>query len=280
MILLMGASGYIGNYLFNEFKKENIDILGTYLQNKIPEAIKFDLEKDSISGLNLENKIDYLIISAAANPKPDISKKYWNNSYLINVTKTKELIDYCFKNNITPVYISTDNIFDGKKGNYKEGDERNPLNSYGQIKYEIENYLLSSEKSFLLLRMGKTFKTIKDDPTLFTNMKAGDKLNLATDQVFTPLYLKDLYEFMKKAIQENYTGIFHLASVHPTTRYHIAKTTRDFFNIKDVELIPCSIESLGLLEKRPKLIDLNVEKYKKLMGKKQEEIEHFLRMIK
>ena len=50
------------------------------------------------------------------------------------LTKTKNVIDYCFENNIVPIYISSDGVFDGLKGGYIETDKKNPTNCYGAIK--------------------------------------------------------------------------------------------------------------------------------------------------
>ena len=228
-------------------------------------------------------KVRYAIIAAAANAKIDESKIYWDYNYKVNVVRTKSLIDYCFKNGIIPIYLSSDSVFDGVKGNYREEDERKPVNCYGKIRYEVENHLISSKKPYVILRAGRVFGT-DIEVTLITDMlkamRRGKSLKCATDQVFTPLYIKDLFNFVKIIIEKKYTGIFHLASLKATNRYEIAKAIQNFFKLKDVKISPCKISSLGLLDKRAKLIDLNISKYKSLTGYEEKPIEHFLRMIK
>ena len=283
-LLITGASGYIGNYLFGQFKKENFDVLGTYFRNKKEGLLYFDLEKMSIDELRINlKKIRYVIILAAANAKIDESKIHWGYNYKINVVRVKSLIDYCFKHNIVPIYISSDGVFDGLKGNYREEDERNPINSYGRIRYEVENHIINSKKPYVILRAGRLFGTNIEDGTLITDMlkdmRRGKSLKCATDQVFTPLYIKDLFNFVKIIIKKKYTGIFHLASLKATNRYEIARAIQNFFKLKNVKIYPCKINSLGLLDKRAKLTDLNISKYKSLTGHEEKQIEHFLRMI-
>ena len=87
----------------------------------------------------------------------DETKKNWQNSYYINVERVKAIIDYCFKNKVIPIYISSDAVFDGSKGNYSENDKKNPILSYGKIKNEVENYLLNSNNFFLIVRIGRVF---------------------------------------------------------------------------------------------------------------------------
>lgn len=284
-ILIVGASGYIGNYLFNQLKKENFNVFGTYCRNKKEGLLYFDLESMGFDELGLgAKKIDYVIIAAAANAKIDESKIHWDYNYKVNVVMTKRLIGHCFKNNITPIYLSSDGVFDGVKGNYKEEDKRNPVNCYGKIRYEVENYLIRSKKPYVILRAGRVFGTDIGDGTLITDMlksmRKGKSLRCATDQIFTPIYIKDLFDFVKLVIKNKYTGIFHLASLKATNRYEIARAIRNFFKLKDAKIHPCKIDSLGLLDKRAKLTDLNIAKYKKLAGYKEKPIEHFLNLIR
>ncbi len=283
MILILGASGYIGSYLFSRFKKESLEVTGTYFQNKSPGKIYFDLESMSLSDIPVARaKWDYVIISAASNTKIDDCRTYLDYSYKTNVIKTKGIIDYCHLNDIVPVYFSTDHVFDGKKGNYTESDERNPINCYGQMKYEVENYLIESGKSYLILRMSKVFGVDLDDGTLISsmvkNIKSTRMLTCADDQLMTPLFVDDLAQFTLTLIENKYTGIFHLASTKAVTRYEIGLAIQKYFNL-DASVNTCKINSFGLLEKRPILTNLNITKYKEITGYKEPEISNFLGMI-
>lgn len=284
MILILGASGYIGNYLFERLKRQGLDVIGTYFKNKKEGMLYFDLERTRLDELGLDaQKTGYVIISAAANTKIDNSKIHWDNSRYLNVEKIKGVIDYCFQNGIVPIYISTDNVFDGRKGRYSETDQRNPVNCYGRIKYEVEDYLLASDKPFIILRVGKVFGVRIKDNTLITEMletlAAKKKMRLAVDQLFTPVYIEELADFIQSAISGNYRGIFHLASTKPTTRHAIALAIQKRFNLEANNVIACQIDSLGLLDQRPKLIDLDISKYKKLTGCQEKDIEHYLNLI-
>lgn len=276
MILILGASGRIGGYLFNRFKQDGIDVAGTYCNSKKQGLMHFSLESAALKDLGVNPS--HIIFCAAANPSPELSGKM-ENSYDANVTKTINLIDACFESNIVPIYISSDNVFDGEKGNYKETDKTNPLNNYGKIKCEVENHLIASQKPYILLRMGKVFGI--DDTLIletFKNLKQRIKTPYATDQLFTPTYSEDLYEFVKKAIANNYHGVFHLGSTKALTRYEVAQRIKEYFGM-NAEIIPARINELGLSEKRPVKIDLNIDKYVNLTGKKERDLEYFLKKI-
>jgi dTDP-4-dehydrorhamnose reductase len=284
MILVLGSSGYIGNYLYQRFREESWDIMGTYCHNKNDGMLHFDMENMEIDETKLDiDKVKYVILSAAVNATIDESKKQWERSYNVNVVKMKKVINYFLNNNIVPIYISTDNVFGGAKGKYSETDERNPINSYGQIRYEIEDYLTETGSRFVVLRMGKVFGSEIDDGTLITSilkaMREGQKITCAEDQFLTPLYIEDLFDSIRTLIDNEFYGVFHLTSLKKTTRYEIAKSVKKYFGLNDVEIITCKINSLGLLEKRPLLTDLDDYKFRKMTGAKCKDIDYYLGLI-
>lgn len=282
MILILGASSRLGGHLYKHFKREAFEVVGTHCNNKQSGTLYFNLEHMVFDDLILDANPTHVIITLAANPRPELTKQDLGYSYKINVEKTKELLDDCFKKKIIPIYISTDNVFDGKKGNYRETDQTNPVNSYGAMKCEIENHIFRHSEPYLVLRMGKVFGLQNDNTLIFEtllSLKSGKSIVYASDQVFSPFYAMDLYEFVRDAIRYNYQGIFHLASVKPTTRYDVAKTIAAYFKIKNAQITPCNINEIGLKEQRPLKIDLDITKYTKLTGKSAMELEHFLNLV-
>lgn len=287
MITIIGASGYIGHSLFDRFKDDHFKINGTYSQHPLPGLFHLDLtENDLLARLQLRvsgSEDSYMVIAAAAHARPDASKIHWDESYNINVVKIREILDYCFMKKIIPIYLSTDNVFDGFKGGYGEADSKNPLNSYGAIKHEVEEYIFRSRKPNVILRLGKVFGINFHDGTFFTSMlkemKEKEEIHCATDQVFTPCYIEDLYLAIKNIIEEKYLGVFHLASLKRLNRYEVALAIKNKFNMVNIPIIPCTIDSLGLLEPRPKLIDLNINKWKQLTGFKEKSLDFYLSLI-
>lgn len=282
MILILGASSRLGGHLYKHLKREAFEVVGTHCNSKQSGTLHFNLEHMGLDDLIPDAHPTYVIVALAANPRPELTTQDLEYAYKINVEKTKKLLDDCFRRNIIPIYISTDNVFDGKQGNYRETDRTNPLNSYGAMKYEVENHIFSHSEPYLLLRMGKVFG-IQNDNTLILEtlsaLKSGKRMVCATDQVFSPCYAMDLYDFVRDAIRHNYLGVFHLASVKPTTRYEVAKTMAEYFKVKNAEIIPCKINEIGLKEQRPLKIDLNIAKYTEVTGKKAVELEHFLNLF-
>jgi dTDP-4-dehydrorhamnose reductase len=284
MITVLGASGYIGGYLFRRLREDGVKAAGTYCRRPQANLLFFDLNVSQPDELpRSADGADYLIIAAAEEARIDQTLLNWERAYLANVVRTKALIDYCFTEGITPVYFSTDNVFNGEKGGYREGDARNPINGYGRIRNEIEDYLLSSARGFLLLRLGRVLGAGAGDDTLISGMarQMRDKrvMLCADDQRFTPVYIEDLYSFIKHAVTNGLRGVFHLASFDPLTHYTIALGLRRQLGFSGAEVIACKINSLGLLEKRPLLIDLDDTKAREAAGFRHRRLEDFLALF-
>ena len=126
--IVIGASGKIGKYYFNNKKK---DLLLTYNKNKIKNGIKFNILTDKIETLVNKNKI-FKVVLLSSYSDPDYCIKNKKRSKLLNVTKTKKIISYFIKKNIYFIFFSTEFVFDGNKGDYTELSKTNPINLYGK----------------------------------------------------------------------------------------------------------------------------------------------------
>ena len=224
-----------------------------------------------------------MILSAESHKKLDDYKKHWNEAYHINVYCLKKFIDSCFKREIFPIHISTDNVFDGFKGNYKEDDVRNPITCYGEMRYKIENHITEASMPFAILRMGSVFGVQQGDGTIVTSLynkiKQTQQVLCAADQVITPIFIGDLISFISNVIEKDYEGVFHIASTNPITRYEIAKEIVKYLKIDKNLIKPCKINSLNILEKRPLNLSLDITKYKKLIKFSENNVQYYLKMI-
>lgn len=123
MILLTGGSGLLGKHL------------APLINNCIaPSHLEFD-----ILNPKLDANIDF-IIHCAGYTDVNKAEEEKRECYKLNVEGTKNIIKWsCEK---TPIlYISTDSVFDGKKGMYKESDIPNPCNFYSITKLLAEHCL-------------------------------------------------------------------------------------------------------------------------------------------
>ena len=153
-ILITGVSGLVGgNLAYIYSKKHQID--GIYNKNKVSishcNTFSLDLTKKHILDSVIE-KYDAIIHCASpTNLDYCEQNKLYTDEHIYGATEN--ILNNAIKNDSFFVYISTNAVFDGKKGDYTEEDEPNPLNYYGKVKVRTEE-LVRSYKNHCILRIG------------------------------------------------------------------------------------------------------------------------------
>lgn len=283
MILVLGASGFIGRHVFRHLRDNGVEAVGTFCHREEPDLVQFDLARDDVDAVLDLYPISSVICVAESHKRLDDYRRFHAEAQAINVMGMQRFLQACFRRGIKPVYVSTDNVFDGTKGNYSEGDRRNPVTSYGRMRYEVENSILSASDPHVILRAGRVFGVETGDGTLLTELVArlssGETVDCAVDQVFTPLFVNELSSFLLEACERELCGTYHIASSDPITMLDIAEKIKAFHQMSEARIRPCLMNSLGLLDKRPLKIDLNAAKYYQTTGEVPKAIEDYLQQI-
>ena len=205
-IYLIGASGSMGWPLFN-FLRKKYSVVGTYNKNFKKNLIKFSFrnQKDKNKILkNLSSKDVFIILSAETNVK-------WvhqnpKKSFEINSTLTKKFINDLIKKNVKIIYLSSAEVFNGRKGFYKESSKPNPVNVYGKTKHIVEKHLTKSNyDNYHIIRTGRNVNMtdeyrcmIKD--TYLTLLSKDPKM--AYDNFFTITHMDDFNKSIEKLIKK------------------------------------------------------------------------------
>jgi len=153
--LIIGASSDLGRALFRHLESVSSETLkGTYNSKPFPGGLKLDLATESDFGQLgfLDDKTTVVVLSAISDP----STVYQNKSFSrgINVLGIKRLLDFCRRRGSKVVFASSVEALDGSEAPQTEEVERRPLNEYGRMKAEIEEYLLEtfSPGTFTIVR--------------------------------------------------------------------------------------------------------------------------------
>lgn len=285
-ILIFGASGFLGDKLMQHYARTKKKVAGTYANTKKKNLIKFDLEDPNLKSLNLNlNDFSHAIICSSITAM-DRCKTEPEKTYRINVTGIKKLISQLYDVGITPIFISTDYVFDGKKGNYSEQDARAPVLEYGNHKKEVEDYLINSdpEKKYLIIRTAKLYSISEEDDTIISSiikdLKSGKRLKMAVDQVFSPTYVEDVCKAIDILIDKKATGCYNVCSDDAISRYELAKMIRQELGIKSGSIKPCSLKDFKFEENRPLNTSMSNKKFKELTGFKFTTIKEAIDKIK
>jgi len=175
----------------------------------------------------------------------------------LNIEAVKYLTQICAKLNIHFIQISTDFIFDGIKGIYKETDLPNPLSLYGHSKLKAENIVKSSGINFSILRTilvyGKGVNLKRNNIVLWVKdmLENNKEISIVDDQHRMPTYVEDLALVCKLSIDKNIRGVYHVSSNELLSIFEIANQIATVFGLDKNLIKPISTKTLNQKAVRP-----------------------------
>lgn len=240
-VLIIGASGFIGRHLYQYCKQEDICVVGTYYENKVDkEYIFFDMYRQSFSSLleRLPKNIclkEMVVVLCSANASIDSCKMNEEFSYKLNVQRTKELLMDLRRLKIKTVFLSSEAVFDGKKGLYTEEDIPKPITVYGRQKYEIENYISDNLENVLIFRISRAVGSCFGEKDIFHDffqkIYHNERIICLKDQSFCLTEVGDISRAIILAASMDLQGIYHISSNNYITRYELAELySNEIFN--------------------------------------------------
>ena len=277
---VIGGSSSIGKVFFKTYKKK-IKFATSFSQKKT-FFIKFDILNDKIEGLLKNKKITHLVIFAAES-KPDECYKFKHKTKKINYLNIIKIIKYSLKKKITPIIFSSEFVFSGKTKNNSEKHKPKPILEYGEQKLDIEKFVIKNKLPVIVFRLAKVYGDNLNDNTLITqsiiDLKKNDSLKVASDQYFSPVYVRDVAKAIDLAAKQNILGLYNLSGPRRYNRYQIVKKINKSFNLNR-KIYPVSIDLFKLPEKRPKYVSLNNKKLKKAINYNFKTVEEIIKKIK
>jgi len=249
-ILVFGVDGFLGNYFYRAFEENQQPVIGFGRRTGLP----FDLNTD-IDISNITPRPSHALITAGVT-KIAKCQNDPQGSHLINVERTFALAASLCRMEIIPVVFSSDYVFDGKDGPFTEKSLPNPLNEYGKQKFALEKLLEENfPGKYLLFRLPKVYSIDPQKKNLLTEiieaLRQDKSLFAATDQIFNPVDIRDVFEEIHRKIQENARGLFNLGGYQRISRYELCLLIKDELAIKKGEIIPIKLKDLNESFTRP-----------------------------
>jgi len=205
---------------------------------------------------------------------------------MVNMEGTRNIAEQSKKYNFFMIYVSTDYVFSGTKGLYKETDETNPINNYGLTKLKGEKIVKKLLKEWCIVRpsviYGSTPAAGKVNFALWLiqNLRQKEAVKIITDQWVSPTLNTNLAEMILEITERRLNGIYHLAGATSLNRYKFAQLIADTFNLQKTLIIPANSNEMNWIARRPKNTTLNVEVTSRTLKNKPLEIEEALGRLK
>ncbi|MGB0882106.1 MAG: SDR family oxidoreductase [Vicingaceae bacterium] len=263
-ILITGSNGLLGQKLIYLLSgKSNLQLLATSKgENRIHKKEGYQYQSLNITNENevLAIVADFkpdVIINTAAMTNVDACETDKELCWDLNVNAVKCLIEASELNNVHLIHLSTDFVFDGESGPYKETDEPNPLSYYGESKYEAEKLLEASNIKWSIARTiivyGITENMSRSNIVLWAKeaLEKGNPLTIVDDQFRSPTLAEDLAEGCWLIAQTGKTGIYHLSGKDVMSIIELVYRVADFYNLDKSIITPIKSASLNQAAKRP-----------------------------
>jgi len=242
-ILVTGSEGQLGR-CFSSFFKEKYTILN-------PSEVDFDITDQNKVKNFLKKYNPDIILNCAAMTDVDGCENNPEIAEKVNALSIKSMLEI-FQGFF--VHISTDYVFDGKEGPYKEEDNVNPISIYGKTKLLGEEIIIKNSKQWAILRTNVLFGI--DSKASFVNwvvnsLKFDKDINVVDDQINNPIWINDFATIIDLVISNNINGLFHIGSDTFCSRYEFAHMIAEIFDLKKEKIHPITTESLNQIALRP-----------------------------
>lgn len=291
-ILITGSNGLLGQKIVKRCLKHHIDFIAT---SKGPNRNPLCPENKYRSlDITVQHEVDELvaelhptaIIHTAAITNVDYCEDHPEECRLVNVKATEFLFHAAVRHNIHFELLSTDFVFDGENGPYKETDVVNPLSTYAKSKADAEEILLKSDyKNWSVARTIIVYGTgigLSRSNMILWALDALPKnqvMNIVNDQFRAPTWADDLAYGCVEIVLRSQTGIFHLSGPETLSISDIVIRIAKKINADTSLINQISSATLNQAAKRPPRTGFVLTKANSLLDYRPKTLEETIELL-
>jgi dTDP-4-dehydrorhamnose reductase len=264
-----GCAGLLGQSLLPALEKRYKIVGIGHKAGGAHSALVVDVSQRAETMRSIIGIAPQVVVHAAAQTDVDYCELHKDLARKVNVDGTRNVADACERIRANLVFISTDYVFDGAKGNYVESDRASPINFYGLTKLEGERIAAASSNS-LVIRSSVLYgwhpSKLNFVTWILQGLRKQENLRVACDQFNSPTFAMNLALVICKAIDSNINGILHVGGSERISRFEFAQKIAKKFDLDRSFLIPIKMEKLNWIAKRPRDSSLDSGKAEKDFG--------------
>jgi dTDP-4-dehydrorhamnose reductase len=286
-LLITGASGLYGSKLAQLALDRNIEVYSSDIQSLTVYGnfVKLDISgKEQVAEAFKTIKPDVVVHAATLT---DVDKCETNKelAWKVNVEGTKNIADAARSTGSFLIYISTDYVFNGEKGRYKETDNPDPINYYGLTKLKAEEIVQTRPEYFIArpsVIYGSTPAAGKVNFALWLieTLRKGARVKIVTDQWNTPTLNTSLAEMTLEVIERRLTGIYHLCGATRVSRLEFAEQIAEIFELNKGLIDSVLSSQFTWPAKRPMDSSLDTSKAQETLQNKPLKMDDALKQLK
>ncbi len=227
-----------------------------------------------------------VVVHAASMTDVDKSETNKELAWKTNVEGTHIVAEEAAKSRIFMLYISTDYVFKGDKGNYTEEDTPAPVNYYGLTKLKAEDAVKEHAADFCIARPCVIYGAspaagkINFGLWLINKLRCKERTRIVTDQWITPTLNANLAEMTLEIADRRLTGIYHVSGATRLSRLEYAELVAEIFDLDTKYIVPVTLADMDWLAKRPRDSSLDTTKAQRKLKRKPLQIREALGRLK
>jgi dTDP-4-dehydrorhamnose reductase len=249
-VLITGANGLLGQALVRRMSRfPEYDMLATARDDE-PRLAEYSggyapldiTDPDRIEAL-FQDFTPNVVINCAAMTDVDRCSEDRDACWAVNADAVADLATACRQVGARLIQVSTDFVFDGADGPYREDARPDPVNYYGRSKLAGENAVREAGlskwgivRTVLVYGTGEGLSRSNIVLWIIDKLSRGEPLHMVTDQWRTPTYAEDLAAGIERMVHYEKTGIYHLSGREMVSIHELAHTVADVFDL-DASLI-------------------------------------------
>ncbi len=279
-ILVTGANGLLGQHLVKLLVEEGYAVVATGKgENRLPAEIggrltyyAVDITDEAAVHQLFETERPKVVVHAAAVTQVDECQLNQERCEAVNVKATAQLVLEAETVSGHFIYLSTDFVFDGENGPYREDDHLNPVSWYGFTKVQAESIVETAELPWTIVRTclvyGNVLQGTRSNIISWVkqNLEQGKTIRVVNDQWRTPTYVGDLAKGILLVIQKKATGIYHLSGRDKRTPYEMALETAAYAGLDASLIEKADASSFRQPAKRPPATGFDISKAEEELG--------------
>lgn len=276
-LLVIGASGFIGYYLLQRLQSlPEHEVSGTH-HTATPRIEGCSWHRVDVTDPGQLDEVfrrsrPEVVVHLAAMADVNQCQRTPQEATEVNVRGTENIARLCALHRAKLVFLSTEYVFRGDRGYYREDDAPQPTTHYGQTKRKAEQAVAREAEQWSILRTSLVYgwPAVANRGNLMTRLidalRSGRPFYGYTDMYRSPVYVEDVVEGIVKLAQGDYPGVHHVAGPEWVNIGEFARTAAEVFELNQelVELTPSPSEETDT--PRPKRLGLDSTRTARLLG--------------
>jgi len=262
----------LGGNIAAEFSRK-FEISGVYRNHpntRLLKQYRLDLA-DPAGVIRLSRQLQPdAIIHCAAFTDVEACEENYELAHNCNALTARNLLS-AFGRQIKFIYISTDSVFDGRKGDYSEMDTPSPLNNYAKTKLEGEMFVEEMSDNYAIIRANIIgWNHVKGESFaewVLRSLSEKNPIRMFSDVIFSPVSANTLAVFIDKLLEMDFTGKLNIASEDFASKYEFGVRLSRAFGLDSSLIAPASVDEFRFKAKRSKNTSLNTSKAKARFGR-------------